>query len=1697
MGQMSIINNIVAMNASRMLGFEKSAKAKSAEKLSSGYKINRAADDAAGLAISEKMRKKIRGLTQGTQNAQDGVSWVQIGDGALEEAHDLLHRMSELAVKSLNGTNSQSDRRAMDAELEQLKVELDRIGTTTKFNGMNIFSEHEPVYYQCEGAVKWDLNHMHVVTAGQNDITFQFRETEDGPRQEMTFTVPPGEYTTMELLDEIDDAINRDMGQGTRLVMNYTKDGYINATLEDGVSIDLIKGGLSYLMYDMYRGGSLGALIGTTIFATEDAKLAIFRGKNDSMTFEMEGFNNVKAEVKIDSILPDNVPFSGSYNREGIKKLLRDAIGKQITEYEEEEKNATSDEAKAKAKAKAALLRSLEVTSHGTGIKMGSKEGIVTGFKGNMFTIDGKQFTSVFYDNIQEGDVKQYAASFTGADVLQTTDARDEEHKKFVITDSNNQLTLEPNSMGKKETLTIPKGTYTLDEMKKVLQDFFDDNDFDLEVSITNGTTVRNGVLTSDTAVFKGLKIVSKLKGPDSKINIDETSSAYDTLFRTREYNYYGTRAGVNNETQADVDAKTVGGRTLSGISSKAQLDLTKNNNSFQISFTEVGATANDLKKISGTAKVEAKKYTSLADLVTAVQKAVDDACGGSGKITVSADNGKLAFKEASGEDINGSISLSSVSGNTGYATLFTETTYSYSAWTQTGNGSLTINPAGKASGTINITVNGETKGVKVEPSDDIATKIEKAFPPITGPEQLTEFDKTSAQGANSNSSFTNTGNGKQPVKTWSTTKVSGSGGGSEGLVSGQSGMPAILTIDLPLRDKMVLDSNNNKIELIMNKPDGSTGTVKRVLTLEEGECDPEGLAKKLQDQIDLDANFGTGFGGATVTYDRTSNRLTLTSRLPGGFDGSLTNIQLTSTKANNTLLTDLATTKTAARCVSQRALASNFTIGSGENLRIHYTKADGSTDDINLDTLEGKDYSPESFVRKLNESAQLGQKGITASLEGGKLVLTSDDVGSNVKIEWKTAESSAADAMFGGLSKASPANMVVNKDIQSSITIKPNENNFKIKVGTKTYNVTLKAGTYNRGSFLSMLQDCLADKEHNGKNPVPVKAYLSGGTKLGFTTNATGTGAKLEISYDSAANSAMKAIYGSTIPKKPGLDVVVNGDSVTLKAVYADGTPAYGVPISISSNTSGGLLPPKKNSTYHTPSSNTGYHSRKNSIVDGVSMSNVEDADTAADKVIINEWNKHLKFSFKQGKDTVDYDITLDEKEDGYTYDQLKNALTNKINNANIVVTVDDGGVTLKAANFTNQYQFSNLDGSFYYNVLSAGNEKAPNQTVAPEIPGRQTVEKIYAVGRKDIVSEPVEINPGTNNELSFDLTIDGTTHEINLELDMGKYNSGGLKDMIQRKIDEYLVDHNIAKAGTIVVGVGGLNSGVSGGNDSVALNFSMSAEIQQPGDGTYRIDGVRGNAAFDIFYQTDGKMIPPYIMGTKDVTKGVTIKEDETDLSFEVDGKTYTINLDPKHYTAKEIVDAINEQFEAGDENGDAIPLGASIDFDTGRLKISHQQVNEHEIGWVAGKAKNEVFFEENGDNDDTERHVQLSDENPDNIKLQRSQFSTSMIRIQSICITDVKYATKAVDRLSEAIESVSALRSTFGSTQNRLEHAINNNENKTENLTSAESVIRDTDVAKEMMRLANINILEQAGVSVLAQANKNSEIILGLLG
>jgi flagellin len=173
---MVVQHNMSALNTNRQLGISTSTLSTSTEKLSSGYKINRAADDAAGLSISEKMRSQIRGLNKASSNAQDGVSLVQTAEGALNETHSILQRMNELATQAANDTNTSIDRNAIKAEIDQLTSEVDRIRSTTQFNTMNLLDgsftgKNLQVGSLCGQSIKISISNMNASSLGITSLS--------------------------------------------------------------------------------------------------------------------------------------------------------------------------------------------------------------------------------------------------------------------------------------------------------------------------------------------------------------------------------------------------------------------------------------------------------------------------------------------------------------------------------------------------------------------------------------------------------------------------------------------------------------------------------------------------------------------------------------------------------------------------------------------------------------------------------------------------------------------------------------------------------------------------------------------------------------------------------------------------------------------------------------------------------------------------------------------------------------------------------------------------------------------------------------------------------------------------------------------------------------------------------------------------------------------------------------------------------------------------------------------------------------------------------------------------------------------------------------------------------------------------------------------------------------------------------------
>ena len=294
---MVVQHNMQAMNANRMLNVTTTNQAKATEKLSSGYKINRAADDAAGLSISEKMRKQIRGLDQASTNAQDGISAVQTAEGALNEVHSMLQRMNELAVQAANGTNSESDRQAIQNEITQLETEIDRVAETTKFNETYLLKGNGKSSTAIVSAKDAGLAGK-LKGVGTGTATFTMTALKYGD----SISIGSKGYTIGTTVDSVRDVIKNGTGvkaeaiaEGSIITINGTEYKIVASTNDEVVEDNLLtKESIAALVKDTDK-----VIVGTqTMVAMTDTNKDGIGDNDGSVVSAMKAYNLIADELR-------------------------------------------------------------------------------------------------------------------------------------------------------------------------------------------------------------------------------------------------------------------------------------------------------------------------------------------------------------------------------------------------------------------------------------------------------------------------------------------------------------------------------------------------------------------------------------------------------------------------------------------------------------------------------------------------------------------------------------------------------------------------------------------------------------------------------------------------------------------------------------------------------------------------------------------------------------------------------------------------------------------------------------------------------------------------------------------------------------------------------------------------------------------------------------------------------------------------------------------------------------------------------------------------------------------------------------------------------------------------------------------------------------------------------------------------------
>ena len=1631
---MQITHNLLAQNTLLHYNINQKKILKTTGKLSSGYRINKAADDAAGLQISEGMRSQIRGLMRSTQNAEEGMSFVQSGDGAMNEISNIIHRMRELAIESSNDTNTAQDRAALQAEFDQLQSEIDRINDHTEFNTQPIFEHYSDTYYTYNGNRYWSQDQIHTITDRNNSLTISYQISDEEPEKELTLSIANGTYTTQELIDAMDDVVTSMGDAADGLYLEYTKSGTCNMALQNGENISDVTGGLSYLFFDEYGGSDVGILIGTTEFVG-NYPLEV-NEKNNELKFKIEYYTGTVKNVSI------TVP-EGEYLRQ------------EMIDYLNSQLSGTG----------------MTASEYGNNcIQIGGPDGMITGLKGNMFKIDDKDLgeeimTSVFYDNTKYGSVTTSAAIFKGGAVLNTSDAT---YNKFQITDQNNTLCLKVNGSDNDgyTTITLNKGAYTISEMSSHLQNKLKAAGLDATVSIH---TERLSTPNKNTITFSGLTITSDIKGLDSNIIFDiANSSAYDTLFVKRKYTDTANKISTTLGNFTYKAPTLTGGKTFS--TSNLPLTIDSSNSSFQIKITEKEAATGTISSNTYTINLTEKNYGSLSEILKEINEQLNGANAPADlkdKIQAVNYEDKIRFTSFSGNQTVTGISFSDT-GLEGYKVLFVGTSTTTSAKTVSDTGltpGITLDEFNEPTTfdkdeKLVVNVNGSDRTATVPAGTYTQEELSKVITQqlkgstTTSPKQYTGHGEGTTTD-NSDKTYSNTGITTPKSVTCIAT---GNGTPKEGSTAEDNATPASYTMPVTLPSSITIDNSSNTLNITVNKN-------KYTVQLDAGTYTPATLAKALNNKLD---SVIAAEGDKMTVKLNSSNQLVFQtvgegSRVGFRFDSS-----------DSSLIKELATSRTNASATINLALKSSIQINDSSNT-FTFT-LDGAQKTV---TLANGTYTRSGLVTALNNAFSANGIATKASLSGSKLILsTTQAKGNDSSISYTTKNGgSSCSALFGELVTHTAAVAKLDAPLLSSIEMKSGENTFIIQTtnenGTKkNLSITIPEGTYNQDQLVEKMNSLLGGE-------VTVTKDSSG--YLIFTTKAKGKKVSLDIN-NSISGTAGKAMFGETTVVVP--DITASFEDNKLKLSGSKTGSSY--KISVSSNTSPGFLKPKTTTNTVNPKSTAG-------SVTTVKFT-LKSKNTIGSSLKIEDYNKDFSFNFQSPSGTKKVDIVLTEQ--SYSASELKTALQNQIDAAlgadMLTVSVTGSGITFQANNYGSDYSMTNMSGGFYEYVMKGTVDRETRQTPS-NANGKQSVTDTYIIGRKNIRNSSIKIVKDVTDTLSLDLTINNTVHTLDLVLDAKTYSTSALVEELQKKLNQQAKAAGLPE-NLILVGVGKYNTNVYGNNDANALTFYLNKDINLT-PGQYKIDGLTGNSLYEIFYKTEGELIPSYIEGTRDISKGVTIEDDQTELSFDLDGISYNYSLQAGTYTAKEFLDMANDVLSARDNNGNS--LAAKVSLSGNSLRLSLTKLGKHKFENLGGTSAPAILYQTHSRKDyHSTFHLQVGSNANQLMELERFSLSTLNMGINSITVSQRDNAQKAIRRLDEALTYLNEKRSIYGAIQNRLEHAIAANENTAQNLQSSESLLRDTDVAKGIMQLSHEKILQQAQEAMLTQANHINDNVLSLL-
>ncbi len=1683
---------------------------KASERLSSGYRINRAADDAAGLAVSEKLRSIRRGLRQGLRNIEDGISYVRTVEGASQEIHNMLGRLKEIAVEAANGTyDDDVDREALDLEYQQILDEIDQMTDNADFNGVPLFEKHLPAFEMNEG----DVCHNSGVNITSKNDTLVIGYTIEGVKQEITVDIPHGQYSAEETADLIDDVLFK---HAPELIIGVNTEKQFTLQAEGG-SIDSISGSASSLFYNTVLGSSDGYLLGVTVFRNESVEMPIIAGANDVIAFRVGNTDDTLYSVKLDA---------GSYNR----KELIDEINSKITAA-----GVPGDiEAVATENSKGELIIGL------------ASESTITGLSGNFIKMDG--VTSPIYDICKYGAIDNSQSVLSGARTILSDMVIERGRNEYFVLDLKYYGDDASQKTAKLRIDLLADGenvkTYASPtDIISTIQQQLDDAGYPFTASLN---------------AKGGIEISSDQFGDkcDVRVNAADVPSDYmmKDLFDAGTLREVKPSRATSTYTRAIFTA-------YKELGPSVYIPATENTLSFNVTVSDDDSSPETVERVDVV--IPARNYTSTDELVQTMNDYLDNNypdIADKLQFSIDASNTLKLYAEGTNSSKIEKIAIDSTSsaynrliaGAKYYDNIKTEDGYQTAYATESSGVPGTSRP--NVSSTAGSTVQGTSEykqqtatpqksGVyithaPISPSTKKGTTVYEETEGIVGGVEKSRSAATiTLSGILSQYTAPGTSTEARSLS-FDLTDDKGSVHYDIDIPQGSTSAQAVQLIKDKISDRATVSTSGSTL-VITSKYKGEEAEFTNVT----------GTALTKAERNSLADSAGAVIEDNMVYVPSTLTVANAKSRIPYTADSSNDRLIMTAGMHSYDLRLTHKTYSTLADLADE--------------INAQIAAADGGTPATTVAV--GTDGKSLIFTGPLKESGTVVIDDVSTCRIGYTFSQVSSST-PNYNPATGNVENPAS-IRAEGIDTHFPKTVDSTNNTITMDYSHPDPLDLDRTV-TDTLTITIPDGTYTSGSQLeSAINSAIAaDPALNG---VITASYASSGSNKGltFTTVQGGSGHKLSnlggsfgadkyISKASTSGgtvdidgnvvkfpaSATNNKYG-TLFSVNGVEISDANDHVSLTingtryefdinhGVYKgstgradltqqlkDGLAAANVTITddgtdlvITTNDEGSGTKIVLNAADTSP-----YFEGAENVKAPVSTARASEPCYIIGKrncgnVTIAEHQSAMTFDYTQDGNT--YQVEVKVNAGTYTASQLAQAIQDSINqtlpaNSLEVYVNGSNNIGIMSATITPLRNIANFEGGLfnkvfqdaYYTGVTTRTEKkgTSSGSYLTYIVGRNTLQPETAeefAARKNVI-----IYPALNDELVFDLQYNGAKYKVDITIPAGEYTPKALAAAIQeagRNVLNNMTDENgepfppdafKATIGLSPLGLSEPDTAIKSG-DKLVLSFGV------PDDGTIDdtltiIHGVRGSAAYRIFYEATQSPTPSKVIGKADLSDGVMITAGENDtISFELDGTEYSVTIPEDTYTCDELYEYLNSQYEA---------MGSMVRCTNmdGHLMFYTIENGDYDIDMFTGNAADTLFYGGDKRETDNEIGIHTGRRTDTYIWYLKTRVDDHLMRINTTGVTTAVRAAKAINRVDEAVNYLSRWRALSGANENRSRHTFDRNTEYVANLEAADSTLRDADIAKEVSELAKQQILIQAQNAMIEQSKQQHSSIMDVL-